>query len=58
MCIASCKRPDLSTECLGSSQRQLKACSAAISHKFVIAQVLVPRNDVTGLISMENARLM
>jgi len=58
MCLASSKHPDSSTECLGSSQRQLKACSVVISRSFVLALVFVPCGDVTGLVSNENAQFM
>jgi len=46
------------TEHLSSSQRPLNACSAVKSHWFVLARVLVPYNDVAGLLSTENACLM
>jgi hypothetical protein len=58
ICLATSKRPDSSTERLSSSQRQLKACSAVISHSFVLALVLVPRDDVAESVSKENARFM
>ena len=55
ICLGSSKRPDSLTEYLESLQRQLKACSAAISHSFVRALVLVPWDDVAGSVSKENA---
>jgi len=58
MGLASSKRPDLSTECLRSSQRQLKACSAVICHSLVFALVCVPRDDVAGSVSKQNARFI
>ena len=56
ICLASSKRPDSSTACLSSSQRQLKACSAVISHSVVLALVFIPHNDVAGSVSKEKAR--
>ena len=56
--LASSKRPESSTERLSSSQRQLKACSAVISHSFVLALVLVPRDDVAESVSKENSPFM
>jgi len=58
ICLASSKRHDSSTERLSSSRSQLRACSAVISHSFVLALVLVRRDDVTGSVSKENARFM
>jgi hypothetical protein len=58
ICLASSKRPDSSTELLSSSQRQLKACPAVISHSFIHVLVLVPRDEVAEWESMENARFM
>jgi hypothetical protein len=58
ICLASSKCPDLSTEHLSSSQRQLKPCSAAISHSIVLALVLVLRDDVAESVSKENAWFM
>ena len=58
MCLALSKRPDSSTERLSSSRRQLEACYAVISHSFVLALVLVPRDDVAESVSKENARFM
>jgi len=53
ICLASSKRPDSSTERVSSSQRQLKACSAVISHLFVLALGLAPHDDVAGSVSKE-----
>jgi hypothetical protein len=58
ICCASSKCPDLSTERFSSSQRQLNACSVFISHLIVLALVLVPRDDVLGSVSKENAQFM
>ena len=58
MCLVSSKRHDSSTIRLNSSQRQLQVCSAVVSHLFVLAPVLVPLDDVAGLVSTENARFM
>jgi len=58
MYLALSRHPDSSTERLSSSQRQPKACSAVISHLFVLALFLVPRDDITGSVSKENAQFM
>jgi hypothetical protein len=49
--VATSNCPDSSTERLSSSQRQLHACPVVISHSFVLALVLVPRENVPGLLS-------
>jgi len=56
--LASSKPPDSSTEHLSSSQRPLKACTAAISHSFVFALILLPRDDIAESVSKEKAWFM
>ena len=58
ICLASSKRPDSLNERLYSSQRQLKACSAVISHSFVLALVLVTHDDVAGSVFKVNPQFM
>jgi len=58
ICLTSSKHSDLSTECLNSSERQLKACSAVLFHSFVIALVLVLHDDVAGSVCEEHAQFM
>jgi len=53
-CSASWKCADSLTERLNLWQRQLKGCSAIISHAFVQAQFLYPTIKVAGLVSNEN----
>jgi len=58
MCLASSKHFELLNEHLSSSQRQLKACFAVISHSSVLALVLITYDDVAESVNKDTAPFM
>jgi hypothetical protein len=58
LCLIGMWMPDSSNEHLCSSQLQIKAVSAVTSHSIVLYLVLLPHEDVAGLVSEENVRFM